>query len=103
MSDDDWATPYARAMTVFLNGDAITEPDPHGEQVRDDSFLVMLSAGREALEFTVPNRKFGECWAVVLDTGVGAAGQDGSRELRPGERLQVTGASMVVLRRTAAG
>jgi isoamylase len=103
MSDDDWATPYARAMTVFLNGDAITEPDPHGEQVRDDSFLVMLSAGREALEFTVPNRKFGECWAVVLDTGVGAAGQDGSRELRPGERLQVTGASMVVLRRTATG
>jgi isoamylase len=101
MADDDWATPYARAMTVFLNGDAITEPDPHGDRVRDDSFLVMLSAGREALEFTVPNRKFGECWAVVLDTGVGAAGQDGSRELRPGERLQVTGPSMVVLRRTA--
>jgi isoamylase len=101
MADDDWATPYARAMTVFLNGDAITEPDPHGDRVRDDSFLVMLSADREALEFTVPNRKFGECWAVVLDTGVGAAGQDGSRELRPGERLQVTGPSMVVLRRTA--
>ncbi len=37
-------TPYARAMTVFLNGDAITEPGPHGERVRDDSFLVMLSA-----------------------------------------------------------
>ncbi len=98
MADQDWATPYARAMTVFLNGDALTEPDPHGERVRGDSFLVMLSADRDALEFTVPNQKFGECWAVVLDT---ATAPNGSRELRPGDRLQLTGASMVVLRRTA--
>ena len=35
--DEDWDTPYARAMMVFLNGDAITEPGPRGEPVRDDS------------------------------------------------------------------
>ena len=39
MGDGDWNTPSARAMTVFLNGDAITEPGPHGERVRGDSFL----------------------------------------------------------------
>ena len=102
MADQDWATPYARAMTVFLNGDALTEPDPHGEPVRDDSFLIMLSADREPLEFTVPGPKYGRCWVVVLDTAAGdPAARDGSRELRPGERLPRPGGSMVVLRRTA--
>jgi isoamylase len=101
MADQDWATPYARAMTVFLNGDALTEPDPHGEPVRDDSFLIMLSADREPLEFTVPGPKYGGCWVVVLDTAAGdPPARDGSRELRPGERLPRPGGSMVVLRRT---
>jgi isoamylase len=101
MADQDWATPYARAMTVFLNGDALTEPDPHGDPVRDDSFLIMLSADREPLEFTVPGPKYGGCWVVVLDTADDPPAQDGSRELRPGDRLLRTGGSMAVLRRDA--
>jgi isoamylase len=103
MGDQDWATPYARAMTVFLNGDALTEPDPHGEPVRDDSFLIMLSADREPLEFTVPGPKYGGCWAVVLDTAGDPPAYENPRELRPGDRLLRTGGSMAVLRRTAAG
>jgi glycogen operon protein len=103
MRDQDWGTTYARAMTVFLNGDALTEPGPHGEPVRDDSFLVMLSADREPLEFTVPGKRFGTRWAIVLDTADdGSAGQPGIADsLRPGDRLQRTGGSMIVLRRTA--
>jgi isoamylase len=115
MGDQDWRTPYARAMTVFLNGDALTEPGPHGELVRDDSFLVMLSADREPLEFTVPGKRYGVRWAVVLDTAADGSADDGSaddgsadrpgaaRGLRPGDRLQRTGNSMIVLRRTAPG
>jgi len=102
MADQDWATPYARAMTVFLNGDALTEPDPHGDPVRDDSFLIMLSADREPLEFTVPGPKYGGCWVVVLDTAGDPPAQNSSQELRPGDRLLRTGGSMAVLRRTAA-
>jgi isoamylase len=104
MGDQEWRTPQALAMTVFLNGDALTEPGPHGERVQDDSFLLMLSAGREPLEFTVPGPKFGECWAVVLDTADGdPAGQAGPRDLRPGDRVPLAGCSVVVLRRVAAG
>jgi glycogen operon protein len=100
MADQDWATPYARAMTVFLNGEALTEPDPHGERVRDDSFLIMLSADREPLEFTVPGPKYGERWVVLLDSAAeGSATPDGAADLRPGARLLRTGGSMAVLRR----
>jgi glycogen operon protein len=94
-------------MTVFLNGDAITEPDPHGAPVRDDSFLIMLTADREPLEFTVPGPKFGERWAMVLDTArdepTEPPGTGQPAECRPGDRLQLTGGSMVVLRRISGG
>jgi isoamylase len=88
-------------MMVFLNGDAITEPGPHGEPVRDDSFLVMTSAEREPLDFTVPGSKYGERWAVVVDTATdGAAEAAGRTEVRAGERVRLAGNSMVVLRRS---
>jgi glycogen operon protein len=104
MSDEDWSTPYARAMMVFLNGDAITEPGPHGERVRDDSFLVMLSADNKPLDFTVPGIKYGERWTVVVDTAApGTAGPAGPPpEVRAGDHVRLTGHSMVVLCRSGA-
>ncbi len=122
MAGYDWQTSYARAVAVFLNGDAITEPDPRGEPVRDDSFLLLLSAHHEPLTFTLPGRKFGRRWAVVADTAADpagtAAGQDDARAgadgiaagqdgpggtgYRAGERVQLAEHSMMVLRRTLA-
>ena len=50
MTEQDWATWYARAMTVYLNGDAIAEPDEYGRQVVDDSFLILINASGENID-----------------------------------------------------
>ncbi|MGH3067606.1 MAG: hypothetical protein ACRDMI_03360, partial [Streptosporangiaceae bacterium] len=71
MTDADWKTGYAKAMGVFLNGDAITEPDPRGERVRDETFLLLFSADSQPAWFTLPAEDFGHGWEVVLDTGAG--------------------------------
>jgi glycogen operon protein len=103
MRDADWDT-RGRAMSVFLNGDALTEPGPHGERVRDDSFLLMLTAERDPLEFTVPGVKYGELWAVVADTAAdGPPDPAGQPELAAGDQITRTGNSMLVLRRCTAG
>ena len=100
MTGLDWNTTYARAMMVFLNGDAITEPGPRGDRVSDDSFLILLSAYHEPLTFTLPGPRFGRCWAVTLDTGTGWAGEDGGAQHQSGEQIQLPGHSMMALRRT---
>src|SRR5215813_4557717 len=105
MADQDWKTPYARAMMVFLNGNAITEPGPRGEPVRDDTFLILLSANRDPVTFTLPGPKLGRCWAVTLDSAAGQAAEgsaiEGSAaEHRPGGQIVLAGHSMMVLRRT---
>jgi glycogen operon protein len=100
MSERDWSAP-GRAMAVFLNGEAITEPGPHGERVRDDSFLVMLSADDQTLDFTMPGVKYGERWVVVVDTAADSAADMADRpEVAAGEHIALTGCSMVVLRRS---
>jgi glycogen operon protein len=68
MDDDDWDSGFARSLGVFLNGDAIPEPGPRGERVVDDSFLVLVNADDDALEFALPDEGFGGSWAVEIDT-----------------------------------
>ncbi len=84
MTQRDWQAAQARALTVFLNGNAISEPGPRGERITDDSFLLMFNAARRALEFVVPV-DHGQQWQVVVDTarpdgvqpGTGAQGEGG--------------------------
>ncbi|GHH65055.1 glycogen debranching protein GlgX [Promicromonospora soli] len=96
MDDTDWLQSYARTVTVFLNGDAITEKGGRGEAVVDDSFLLLLNAHSGALGFTLPPAAYGKDWTVVLDTDGSAA--PGS-VLEAGTGLTVTGRSVVVLTR----
>ena len=100
IADRDWDTPEARAMMVFLNGDAITEPGPRGEPVLDDTFLILLSAHHEPVTFTLPGARFGRSWAIALDTAAGRASEGSGTEHRPGRKIVLAGRAMMVLRRT---
>ena len=95
MTDSDWQTGYARSLAVFLNGDAITEPGPRGETVRDDNFLLLFNANREPVSFTVPGRRFGPGWDVLIDTAT--AGQAEGSVPAEGS-VELTGRSIMVLR-----
>jgi len=98
MTQEDWNNGYARALTVFLNGERITEPDPRGQRVADDSFLVVFNAHHGQLAFTLPPPEYGPGWTVLLDTARdGCEGPE--RSLPAGGVLPVEAHSLVVLRR----
>jgi isoamylase len=94
MTDADWHTGYARSLGVFLNGDAITEPGPWGEEVRDQSFLLLFNANREPETFTLPGGRLGLGWEVLVDT----AGGGTAAGARAGPSIELTGRSVMVLR-----
>jgi isoamylase len=52
---------------VFLNGDAIPEPDRMGRRITDDHFLLMFNSHWDPIKFTVPPVRFGDKWRVRLD------------------------------------
>ena len=70
MTRRDWDDGGSRAIGVFLNGDELGSETPHGEQLRDDSFLMLFNAHFEQVEFRLPARRFGTHWELELATGV---------------------------------
>jgi isoamylase len=95
MTDRDWHTGYARSLAVFLNGDAITEPGPRGDIVRDQSFLLLFNANREPVSFTLPDSRYGPGWDVLISTAT-AAGVAGSPATGTGAAATSAGATIAV-------
>jgi isoamylase len=105
MSDQDWQTGFAKSLGVFLNGSAIRMTDERGRQLVDDSFYVMFNAHSEAVEFVLPESKWGEQWTIAFDTNdlpEKVAIDEVGRQLGAGEHLPVQGWSLVLLRQLAA-
>jgi isoamylase len=99
MTDDDWHAGYAKSLMVFLNGEAITEPDPRGRSVRDDSFLILVNAHSETMNFTLPGPEFGERWEFALDTTRQPAEWAKAGTEKAGDQIEVADRSLAVLRR----
>ncbi|GJF28820.1 glycogen operon protein GlgX homolog [Kitasatospora sp. NE20-6] len=101
MTGQDWSTSYAKSLTVFLNGHAISEPDRRGGKIVDDSFLLMFNAHSAPLEFTVP-ADHGDAWQVAVDTSrpVLPARGTGTR-VKAGDVLWLEDRSLMVLQRPA--
>jgi isoamylase len=96
MSEQDWGSGYAKSMAVFLNGEAIPSPDSRGEQITDDSFLVVFNAHHESLTFTMPPERFGPRWIRTLDT---ADVMDEGEQVGAGGKAVVQDRSLVLFRR----
>ena len=98
LTDADWQAGCAGSLAVFLNGDAITEPDPRGERVRDEYFLLLFNAHSDAVRFVLPDTEHGHGWHAVVDT----AALPGRTGTGPGGRPPILpcGAAVEVARRS---
>jgi glycogen operon protein len=97
MTDEDWSSGFAKSVAIFLNGDAIPDPDVRGERVVDDSFLVLFNAHYEPIDFVMPEPAFGERWDVEIDTNDPMLFTP--RSVKTGESLAVEARSLVALKR----
>jgi isoamylase len=100
MTDEDWSNGWARSIAAFLNGDAITEMNRTGQTEASDSFLFCFNAHHDAVTFTMPPAAYGAPWTFVLDTAV--LDVTDRAPLQPGDRVDATGHSLLVLSRPCA-
>ena len=96
MDAGTWENPEERAVTMFLNGEAIEEPDQYGEQIVDDSFLLLFNGQPEDVAFTLPPADYGHRWGVTLSTDPQAVLQD---DYPAADQITVGARSIVVLSR----
>ena len=96
MTDADWEASYAKSLAAFLNGDAISEPDPRGGKITDASFLLLFNAHSKPLTFTLPEAGYAAGWEVIIDTASGVPGAIHP----PKKEIEVRDHAVVVLRST---
>ncbi len=68
LSDEAWNLPWNRALGLMLNGSTLQVTDEDGHPVTDDSFLLLVNAYHEGVEFTLPDPPDGRPWVQLIDT-----------------------------------
>ena len=99
MTRRDWQD-GEHVLGMFLNGGEIAAPGPHGEQISDDSFVLLFNAHHEDRTFMLPRRRFAAQWALELSTAEPLA-PPGSVNYGARTELEVTSRSIVILKRVA--
>jgi isoamylase len=98
MTQRDWGRGEAKTIGVFLNGAEIPTHSLRGEDVDDDSFMLLFNGHHEPITFSLPTRRFGLRWTVVLSTADGRFGDSGET-VAPRAPIDVGARSIVILRR----
>jgi isoamylase len=96
MTHTDWTLPYARSLGFILGGESCAIDSLTGREEMDDTFLVMLNAYHETVDYILPPADSGLHWQVVVDT----AAADAGTVLAAGEAFPLRPRSLAVLRRT---
>jgi glycogen operon protein len=98
MTHQDWGAEFDKSIAVFLNGEAIPEPDARGERVVDASFLMCFNAHDHEVDFVIPPDDYAKEWTAVLDT----TDATGEVELvvHDGDEVSLPARALLVFRKT---
>ena len=98
MTSEDWDSDFGKCVAVFLNGEAMPEPDARGERVVDDSFLLCFNAHDHEVDFVMPHDDYAKEWTAELDT----TDPTGEVELvvNDGDEVSLPGRALLVFRKT---
>jgi isoamylase len=68
VSDEVWNTEWNRSIGVLLNGQTLQVTDEEGRPITDDSFLLVVNAAQDGVEFVLPPSPSSAKWNQVIDT-----------------------------------
>jgi glycogen operon protein len=97
MTDEFWNSPDVSCLGVRLNGDAIDEVDERGNRIVSDTLVLLLNGGADGIPFVLPPTAPAERWETLIDT---ADPWQPPRRLRAGDRYELQGRAMAVLKLT---
>ncbi len=68
LSAEAWESSWVRSLGLMLNGKTLRTKDQLGKDLIDDSFLLLLNAYHEGVEFTLPPTPDNGKWQLLVNT-----------------------------------
>ncbi|ALC20724.1 glycogen debranching protein GlgX [Streptomyces pristinaespiralis] len=97
MTEEDWYAPSA-TLALYLSGRDIPGRDARGCQVTDDSFLTVLHAAAEPVDFRLPGPPWAAAYELVVDTSLEDQSTAPGTVHEGGRVVRVPGRSVLLLR-----
>jgi glycogen operon protein len=93
-SEEKWNEPWNKSLGLMLNGKTLNYSDEDGKPILDDSFLILINASPDGVEFTLPKYPDGNPWSIVFRT---EDIENPFNQIDLGEKIIVGGRSLVLL------
>jgi glycogen operon protein len=97
MDANAWGAEWNRSLAMRLGGEALGEVDQDGELVTDLSFVLLVNAHTEALDFNIPPAPEQRRWTLLIDTNFPGVG-DFDTELSGGDVYRLNSRSLALFR-----
>ena len=68
LAEENWNSPWNRSLALLLNGRTLQVSDDEGKPVIDDSFLLLVNASQDGVEFKLAEPPNGSAWVQLMDT-----------------------------------
>jgi isoamylase len=98
MSEEHWKNDFAKSLAVYLNGLGIHTRNAMGERIVDNSFYIIFNAHHGSINYTLPDKKYGEEWFRILDTHENLIDETSNQSFKAGENIVVKSRSVVLLK-----
>jgi isoamylase len=93
---EDWSNPFARSLAYVLSGAAGEFFTPGGQRDIDESFLVMMNAYIEDLDFNFPLLAAPMSWEPLVDTAAKTGRVEGGALYQPGNTYRLQARSLAL-------
>ncbi|MFC5178463.1 glycogen debranching protein GlgX [Nocardioides taihuensis] len=91
----DWYDDDLQVLGMFVSGDPLRSPGPHGQQEHDSSFLLWFNADPDPVDVVMPDNDWVTAGSIVLSTDPALVV---GTPVRAGDVLTLDGRSVLVLR-----
>ncbi|GAA3461647.1 glycogen debranching protein GlgX [Saccharothrix longispora] len=98
MAETDWFDDGRRFLGMWIDGSTSLSRSRDGELVSDDSWLLLVHAGDEPLEVTLPGAEYGGRYEPVVDTTTADGSPATPGSFAAGAPLVLGGRSLMLLR-----
>jgi isoamylase len=96
MGDEEWDTHFVKTLGVLLNGQMADVRDYKNNPVLDDTFLLLMNASPENIDFVLPP-DLKASWKVVVDTADEAGFPAKPKTIKAGAKYSLVDRSLVLL------
>ncbi len=98
MGDEEWGTHFVKTLCLRLSGHASDVRDFRGKPILDDTFLLLLNASPDPIQFKLPGPEE-QTWETVLNTREEAGFVPAGQTTTSGKTIELIDRSFVVLKR----